>query len=95
MTSKIALAGEDLARLTAAMTFVGTNDTDSVLAAAMPSLGEAERQAVARHAHFAHAALLISPDQSFAVWSWSARGAFRTCSPPTSASPCPALACYA
>jgi hypothetical protein len=56
-----ALAPEDLARLTAVTTLIRANDTASVLAAAMPSLDEAERAALAAHTRFTHAAVLVFP----------------------------------
>lgn len=52
---------QDLTRLTAAMAFIGANDTESVVAAAMPSLNDAERTATADHATLSHAALLVFP----------------------------------
>lgn len=55
------LAPEDLARLTAVTALIGANDTESVLATTMPSLGGAERAALARHVSFAHAAVLVFP----------------------------------
>ncbi|HTI22675.1 MAG TPA: methyltransferase [Kutzneria sp.] len=63
MTATIApaLAPEDLDRLTSAATLIGAGDTDSVLAAAMPSLGAAERAALTRYTRFTHAAVLIFP----------------------------------
>lgn len=64
MTSMITsvLAPADLVRLRAAIALIGASDTASVLAAAMPGLGEPGRAAIARHASFAHAAVLIFPD---------------------------------
>ena len=64
MTSTIAsaLTTPDLARLGEVMALVGANDTESVLAAAMPSLTVAERTALAGHVHLTHAALLVFPD---------------------------------
>lgn len=56
-----ALAAADLTRITAAMATLGAHDTDSVLAAAMPSLGEDQRAAVARHTTVDHIALLVFP----------------------------------
>ncbi|MFJ7212924.1 methyltransferase [Amycolatopsis sp. NPDC098790] len=63
MTATIApaLAPEDLDRLAAAKDLVHASDTDSVLAAALPSLPAAERAALAAHAPFSHVALLIFP----------------------------------
>ncbi|WP_043715531.1 methyltransferase, partial [Kutzneria sp. 744] len=63
MTATIApaLAPEDLDRLTSAAALIGAADTDSVLAAAMPSLGAAERAALARYTRFTHAAVLVFP----------------------------------
>lgn len=64
MTSTIApaLTREDLTRLTAAMALIRANDAESVLTAAIPSLDEAERAAMARHAPFTHVAVLVFPD---------------------------------
>ncbi|MFJ1763115.1 methyltransferase [Amycolatopsis sp. NPDC088138] len=64
MTATIApaLAPEDLDRLTTARDLVRSNDTASVLAAALPSLPAAERAALAAHAPFSHFALLIFPN---------------------------------
>ncbi|SDM34400.1 methyltransferase [Allokutzneria albata] len=56
------LAAADIARVTAAVALLGDNDTESVLAAAVPSLEEDDRAAVARHATFDHVALLIFPE---------------------------------
>ncbi|MFB9905483.1 methyltransferase [Allokutzneria oryzae] len=56
-----ALSAEDVARLAAARTLIGANDTDSILASAMPSLNGAERAALAVHAPLTHAAVLIFP----------------------------------
>lgn len=63
MTSTITptLTAEDFARLESASALVGANDTESILATAMPSLDEAERAAMARHTGFAHAAVLVFP----------------------------------
>ena len=68
MTSAIAtskratLATADLARITAAITLLGAHDTESVLAAVMPSLGEDYRAALARHTVINHVGLLIFPE---------------------------------
>ncbi|WP_410609462.1 methyltransferase [Amycolatopsis sp. lyj-109] len=64
MTATIApaLAPEDLDRLAAAKSLVLASGTDSVLAAALPSLPAAERAALAAHAPFSHVALLIFPE---------------------------------
>lgn len=56
-----ALTSADLARLTEVVALVAANDTESVLAEAVPSLDDTERAAVASHVTFAHAALLIFP----------------------------------
>lgn len=56
------LAAADAARLTAAMALLGAHDTDSVLAAALPSLDSADRTAVAQHATLDHVALSIFPE---------------------------------
>lgn len=63
MTATIApaLAPEDLERLTTATALVGANDTESVIGAAMPSLGPADRAALTRYTRFTHAAVLIFP----------------------------------
>ncbi|MFS8099328.1 SAM-dependent methyltransferase [Lentzea alba] len=61
MTTTITLAVEDLDRLGVARDLICTNDTESVLAAAMPTLTAAERAALAWHAPFSHTALLIFP----------------------------------
>ncbi|WP_210408054.1 methyltransferase [Allokutzneria sp. NRRL B-24872] len=57
-----ALSAVDVARLSAVRTLIAANDTDSVLAAAIPTLGRAERAALARHAPLTHAAVLIFPE---------------------------------
>ncbi|MFB9904363.1 methyltransferase [Allokutzneria oryzae] len=57
-----AIAAADLARVTAAMALLSVNDTESVLAAAVPSLDEDHRAAVARYATIDHVALLIFPE---------------------------------
>lgn len=64
MTATItpALNQADLTRLTAVLALIEANDTESVLTAAMPHLRSAERAAMARHATFTHAALLIFVD---------------------------------
>ncbi|GJF27902.1 hypothetical protein KNE206_06020 [Kitasatospora sp. NE20-6] len=51
----------DLDRVRRAAAFVAANDTASVLAALLPGLGGAERDAVAAHTAFAHAAVLVFP----------------------------------
>ena len=56
-----ALAPEDLDRLTAVTALIRANDTESVLAAAMPSLGAADRAALTRYTRFTHAAVLVFP----------------------------------
>ncbi|GAA0624159.1 hypothetical protein GCM10010174_49120 [Kutzneria viridogrisea] len=63
MTATIApaLAPEDLTRLATAMALIAANDTESVLATAIPSLSEAERAALAAHAPLTHAAVLVFP----------------------------------
>ncbi|MEU3015513.1 methyltransferase [Nocardia asteroides] len=48
-------------RIAAAVRFVGTQDTDSVLARLLPRLSEAERVAIASRCRFAHAAVLVFP----------------------------------
>jgi O-methyltransferase domain len=58
-----ALLADDLARLTSVMALVGANDTESAIAATMPSLSEDERAALAQHTTLAHAALLVFPDR--------------------------------
>ncbi|MEU8638923.1 methyltransferase [Amycolatopsis sp. NPDC048633] len=55
------LAPQDLDRLIAAKDLVRASDTDSVLAAALPSVPAAERAALGAHAPFSHVALLIFP----------------------------------
>lgn len=64
MTATIApvLSLEDVGRLTAAMALIAANDTESVLAKALPSLSEADRAALAGHVSFTHAAVLVFPD---------------------------------
>jgi hypothetical protein len=57
------LAAADLARLTSVLALIGSNDTESVIASAMPSLREDERAALTRHTTFAHAALLVFPER--------------------------------
>lgn len=57
-----ALIQADFTRLTAVLALIEASDTESVLAAAMPSLGVVERAAMARHADFTHAALLVFVD---------------------------------
>ncbi|MGO1050125.1 methyltransferase [Crossiella sp. CA198] len=63
MTSTLApiLAGADRTRLRTTLELVRANDTESVLAAAMPTLPPAERAALAGRTRFAHAAVLIFP----------------------------------
>lgn len=56
-----ALTASDIARVTAAASLIAAHDTDSVLATAMPALGDDEQAAIARHATFGHVALLIFP----------------------------------
>jgi hypothetical protein len=56
------LRQEDRTRLDAVTALVEASDTTSVLAAAMPSLGHAERAAVAGHVTLTHAALLVFVD---------------------------------
>lgn len=60
-TTVSTLDATDLDRLATAMTLIGAHDTESLLAAAMPSLGGDERTALARHAVFSHTALLVFP----------------------------------
>ncbi|MTD54309.1 hypothetical protein GKO32_10020 [Amycolatopsis sp. RM579] len=43
------------------MALIRANDTESILAAAMPSLSDSERAAMSRHAGFAHTAVLVFP----------------------------------
>ncbi|TDV56591.1 methyltransferase [Actinophytocola oryzae] len=62
LTTAPSITAADLIRLSAALALVEANDTESVLATAMPSLGAAEREAVVRHATFTHAALMIFVD---------------------------------
>ncbi|WP_132115425.1 methyltransferase [Actinocrispum wychmicini] len=56
------VADADLARLISARELVRAHDTDSVIAAAIPSLSEENRAAMARHVTLVHVALLIFPD---------------------------------
>ncbi|WNV87128.1 methyltransferase [Umezawaea sp. Da 62-37] len=56
------LATADLARVTAAIDLLGANDTASVLAAALPSLDEDHRAALAGHVTLDHVALPIFPE---------------------------------
>ncbi|GLI01488.1 methyltransferase [Phytohabitans aurantiacus] len=52
---------DDLARVTSLAALIGANDTESVIAATMPSLSDGERAALARYTSFTHAAVLIFP----------------------------------
>jgi len=63
MTATIApaLAPEDLDRLATVTALIRANDTESVIGAAMPSLGAAERAALTRYTRFTHAAVLVFP----------------------------------
>ncbi|TWP53581.1 hypothetical protein FKR81_05440 [Lentzea tibetensis] len=61
-TATPVLAAVDLARVTAAIALLGGNDTATVLAAAVPSLDEDHRAAVAKHVVMDHVALLIFPE---------------------------------
>ena len=63
MTATItaALAPQDLDRLTEVTALIRANDTESVLAAAMPSLSGADRAALARYTRFTHTAVLVFP----------------------------------
>ncbi|HWO60332.1 MAG TPA: methyltransferase [Umezawaea sp.] len=56
------LATADLVRVSAAIDLIGANDTASVLAAALPSLDEEHRTALAGHVTVDHVALLIFPE---------------------------------
>ena len=61
-TTTPALATADLARVTAAAALLGATDTASALAAALPSLDEDHRTALAGHVTLDHVALLIFPE---------------------------------
>jgi hypothetical protein len=61
MTSTLAPTADDLARVSSLAALVSANDTESVIAATMPSLSEDERAALARYTTFTHAAVLIFP----------------------------------
>ena len=63
MTTTVAhaLVPEDLAHLFAAVDLIRTNNTGSVLATAMPLMSVTEREALAAHTYFAHAAVLVFP----------------------------------
>ncbi|MFD9738373.1 methyltransferase [Umezawaea sp. NPDC059074] len=61
-TTTPALATADLARVTAAIALLGATDTASALAAALPSLDEDHRTALAGHVTLDHVALLIFPE---------------------------------
>lgn len=52
----------DAGRLAATLELIAANNTESVLAAAMPAMSAAERTAMDRHLAFTHAALLIFVD---------------------------------
>lgn len=60
-TINATLAAEDQCRLLEVIRLVSSNDTDSVLAQAIPNLSVAERGAITAHTRFAHAALAIFP----------------------------------
>ncbi|MGS2810167.1 methyltransferase [Nocardia sp. MW-W600-9] len=51
----------DRDRVAEAVRFVGTHDTDSVLARLLPRLSEAERGAIADRCRFAHTAVMVFP----------------------------------
>src|SRR4051794_1310517 len=63
MTTTIApaLVPADVARLDAAIARIRANTTETVLATAMPSMGVAERAALADHTYFTHAAVVVFP----------------------------------
>ena len=62
LTKTPTLDAADLTRITAAMNLLAANDTESVLASALPALDADQRTAVARHATIDHVALLIFPE---------------------------------
>jgi hypothetical protein len=61
METDMTSPADDLARVTALAALIGANDTESVIAATMPSLSDGERAALARYTSFTHAAVLIFP----------------------------------
>ncbi|GAA4016014.1 hypothetical protein GCM10022247_43760 [Allokutzneria multivorans] len=61
-TATPVLAAADISRITSAIALLSANDTESVLAAAVPSLEEDDRAAVAAHVTVDHVALLIFPE---------------------------------
>ncbi|MET1076335.1 MAG: methyltransferase [Umezawaea sp.] len=61
-TATPVLDAADLVRVTAAIDLLGAHDTASVLAAALPSLDEDHRAALAGHVTVDHVALLVFPE---------------------------------
>ena len=62
LTHTPVLDAADLSRITAAMRLLAANDTESVLASALPALDSGRRAALTRHTTVDHAALLIFPE---------------------------------
>ncbi|WP_232663150.1 acetylserotonin O-methyltransferase [Pseudonocardia sp. TRM90224] len=60
-TGSAGLSAADAARVRAAVELISTNDTGSVVAAALPALSPTERASLAAHSRLNHAALLVFP----------------------------------
>ena len=73
-----ALCRQDIARLAATVALIAEHDTESIVAAAMPSLAEPDRAALAEHAGFSHAAVLVFPSTLDGLGSELARHGITT-----------------